>query len=596
MDKAKRATVYIKVTEANGDQCSGSGFFGVADARNLVLTNAHVVGMLSADSRPPRAVEVITDSGQPGERHYTARVIGVDRSSDLAVLDVGTAAGLPEPLVVKDAAGLRELNELYTFGFPLGERLGKEITIRPTSVSSLRKKAGVLDRIQVNGGMDPGNSGGPVVDVRGHVVGVAVAGIEGRLINFAIPGERVRGLLNGRLSEMALHQPFIEGDRVSLPVILVLIDPREKVREVALDVWVGDKPAEGRPPVRPASDAEPAPQPGDSPRQRTVLPYDRAKRQARGDVLLPPKSDDKVYWVQANLVNANGDKHWVTAHAFAAPAPVERKPAMLALNAGGGAGRLVNVQASYTFRVSGEEDADGDEGVVAQLRAKAQLNEQAAGGGQGMKLRLQYQQAAAEAVVDKEVKAFEVPPGLRLLAILMQFDPRGNLVQSGLDQAALRKVLAVPNQQWAQQTLRQIHRINEPIKNALNTLAVPLPGRQVSPGESWTSVRQVQAGMDDDRPAQLEMKYTYVGQRTNAQGRAEAVLTVTGVMRGQPGKEAQVGGKAAGSAVLDLATGQLTRCDLKVTTDTEMTFFIRGGSLRNLRVLNIQVAHLEASP
>src|SRR5262249_21749758 len=148
--RVKKATVYIQVTMADGSVASGTGFFGVPDSPNLVMTNAHVVGMITPDSKPPREIEVRIHSVQPEEQRMSGRVLGVDRSSDLAVIEVDRNDGLPTPLVVKSAKGLEELDKLYTFGFPLGERLGKEITIRDTSVSSLRKKNGALDRIQVN--------------------------------------------------------------------------------------------------------------------------------------------------------------------------------------------------------------------------------------------------------------------------------------------------------------------------------------------------------------------------------------------------------------------------------------------------------------
>jgi predicted Zn finger-like uncharacterized protein len=135
VEKVKRATVYIKVTMPDGNVASGTGFFGVPEARNIVLTNAHVVGMKSSDSARPQRIEVYINSGQPDEKRCPARVLGVDRASDLAVLDLGTTEGMPEPLMVKSAAGLRELSKVYTFGFPLGERLGKEFTVLPSSVS-----------------------------------------------------------------------------------------------------------------------------------------------------------------------------------------------------------------------------------------------------------------------------------------------------------------------------------------------------------------------------------------------------------------------------------------------------------------------------
>src|SRR5947208_1604732 len=75
---------------------------------------------------------------------------------------------------------LKETQTVYVFGFPFGESLGKNITVSTTSVSSLRKNEfDRVSKIQVNGGMNPGNSGGPVIDATGRVVGVAVSGILG---------------------------------------------------------------------------------------------------------------------------------------------------------------------------------------------------------------------------------------------------------------------------------------------------------------------------------------------------------------------------------------------------------------------------------
>ncbi len=196
-ERIKRATVYLRVTMPNGGRASGTGFFGSVEARNIILTNAHVVGMLAPESRRPRAIEVFVNSGEADEWKTTARVLGVDRSSDLAVLDIGKPKGmtLPKPLVVKSAKGLRVLDEVYVFGFPFSENVGNEMTILAASVSSLRKKDGVIEQVQINGGIIPGNSGGPVVDSSGQVVGVAVGGIPGRQSNFAIPGDRVAGVL-----------------------------------------------------------------------------------------------------------------------------------------------------------------------------------------------------------------------------------------------------------------------------------------------------------------------------------------------------------------------------------------------------------------
>ncbi len=112
-------------------------------------------------------------------------------------------ADLPPPLEVVPADDLLETQAAYVFGFPLGSSLGRAITLNTSSVSSLRRNnAGVLQRVQVKGGMNPGNSGGPVVDGQGRVVGVAVSGIGRTPIKFAVPSEAVREMLAGRVHEM----------------------------------------------------------------------------------------------------------------------------------------------------------------------------------------------------------------------------------------------------------------------------------------------------------------------------------------------------------------------------------------------------------
>jgi hypothetical protein len=64
LDRVKNATVFLRVTSADGSKGSGSGFFGCPEAPNIILTNAHVVGMLSPDSGRPLAIEVFVHSGE----------------------------------------------------------------------------------------------------------------------------------------------------------------------------------------------------------------------------------------------------------------------------------------------------------------------------------------------------------------------------------------------------------------------------------------------------------------------------------------------------------------------------------------------------
>jgi S1-C subfamily serine protease len=205
VDRVKAATVRVRVLFNNGRGGSGSGF--VEDSSRLVLTNAHVVGLLQKKGEPklgkPRAIELVVNSGEPGKEYSLGgELMAADLENDLALLrpyliEPGARHIVPRGLVVPKSPKVELLQRLFVFGYPFGEQLGTEITVSETSVSSLRlnKATGRLSEIQVRGGMNPGNSGGPVVDVKGNVVGVAVAGIQGTDLNFAIPGEVVQEFL-----------------------------------------------------------------------------------------------------------------------------------------------------------------------------------------------------------------------------------------------------------------------------------------------------------------------------------------------------------------------------------------------------------------
>jgi S1-C subfamily serine protease len=155
-------------------------------------------------SDPEPVINLVVNSGE-GEKEYRlyGNVVALDADNDLAVirpslLKVGERTPVPDGLVVPKNPSVTELQKLFVFGFPLGDVLGSEISIRPTQVTSLRHEGGKLKKIQVEGGMTFGNSGGPVVDIKGNVVGVAVSGVRNENINFCVPGEMVHQLLAKR--------------------------------------------------------------------------------------------------------------------------------------------------------------------------------------------------------------------------------------------------------------------------------------------------------------------------------------------------------------------------------------------------------------
>ncbi|HTU90625.1 MAG TPA: serine protease, partial [Gemmataceae bacterium] len=517
----RRATVYIRVKMPDGSMASGSGFFGCKDAHNIVLTNAHVVGMLSPESMRPQSVDVIVNSGESGEWKTSARILGVDRESDLALLDIGTPSQtVPEPLTVKSAGGLRELDDLYVCGFPLGEGLGKEISMRRASVSAMRRKNGVLKHVQVEGGMTHGNSGGPVVDKSGAVVGVAVGGIEGEQINFAIPGERVHAILNGRLSDLTVGQSYFLNDndnKVAVPVAMDMIDPRNLIKEVGLEVWTGDKPADDKSGIRPAATAQPARQAGDSQHNYYKLRY--SAPEGRDPIVLPewPPPPGKVYWKQPCWIDATGQKHWAAADAMTTLyPPVHRTPANLVLRYTQGATRTLDLNFDNIFKVSSSQESD-----PFHIRTVAQLTEKVAStGSSGTLLRLRYKYAPSWDLLLPDGrnipngKLEEVKSDLkRLITSVMQLDRLGNITQQAIEPNPLLRQLALTKPKQAE-AAKEFH---EMIQQGLGALSVPLPGSgSVRPLESWRAERPLP--IDTPTPgrtetAKLDVHFTYLGTR-----------------------------------------------------------------------------------
>ncbi|MDB5309542.1 MAG: serine protease [Gemmataceae bacterium] len=253
----KAATVYVRV-EGDGWGGSGSGFVVAGDKeRVLVVTNHHVAVKLPPGARPkPPAVSVVFGGGTAAEREYPATVVGADEERDLAVLRVAGVTDAPRPITYTDPPKPVETMGVFSFGFPLGQALSVRkgfpaVTVGKASVSSLRDgDDGELAVIQIDGNLNPGNSGGPVVDVKGRLVGVAVARArDGQGIGFLIPATEVGRLMAGRVGRVRVVSgkgaDGKPGARVEAEVIdpagvfraatayYVVVPPKEKAPDAA---------------------------------------------------------------------------------------------------------------------------------------------------------------------------------------------------------------------------------------------------------------------------------------------------------------------------------------------------------------------------
>ena len=167
---------------------SGTGF--IVNESGLVVTNKHVV-----DGSTQVSVRMASGSeyrGSVTQRHPTL---------DLAYINIDSNRTFT-PIAVGDSDEVRVGAEVIAIGFPLGSALGSEPTVSVGIISAKRD-----DSLQTDASLNPGNSGGPLLNMFGQVIGVVVSRVEadstGRPISgigFAIPINEVKTELGGQVS------------------------------------------------------------------------------------------------------------------------------------------------------------------------------------------------------------------------------------------------------------------------------------------------------------------------------------------------------------------------------------------------------------
>ena len=194
------SVVSVQLNGPRGPLGEGSGV--VLDDQGHVLTNNHVVAAAGSGAE----ISIVLSDG----RSYAATVVGTDPSTDLAVIDIGTPPSDLKPATFGDSEAVRVGDPVMALGNPLG--LSDTVTTgivsaldRPVTTSGeqqnqfggTRSEPVVTNAIQTDAAVNPGNSGGALVDGQGRVIGItssiaslgsSLGGSAGSIgLGFAIP-------------------------------------------------------------------------------------------------------------------------------------------------------------------------------------------------------------------------------------------------------------------------------------------------------------------------------------------------------------------------------------------------------------------------
>jgi len=217
--RSYKGVVEITVTSApvispfgggEAPKAQGSGF--VYDSRGNIVTNEHVVD-------GAKSVSVRFWNGDT----YKATVVGSDPSTDLAVIKVDAPESILRPLAVGDSAKVLVGDGVVAIGSPFG----LEETLTSGIVSALHRqmeapnKFTINDSIQTDAAINHGNSGGPLLNAQGEVIGVnaQIAGNTGGNVGvgFAIPSNTISSIASQLIASGKVEHAYLGVGVATIP-------------------------------------------------------------------------------------------------------------------------------------------------------------------------------------------------------------------------------------------------------------------------------------------------------------------------------------------------------------------------------------------
>jgi S1-C subfamily serine protease len=233
--------------EASDVSKTGTGFF--VNDQGWVVTNAHVIEGCTGVS--------VLQLGNGSD-------LAVDRQNDLAVFKLSTAAGKPHLPLRRSQPRLGE--DIAAYGYPLSGLLSDSIKVTTGNINSLVGLENDSRYLQISSPLQPGNSGGPVVDQWGSIVGVSTAvlgskftnvtGIAAQNVNFAIRSNLVELFLQSRNIDFDASDPAADAKPLSTADLSDKVVP-----SVVQVICHGGEQSSGKPVASPTMTEVPRPQP-----------------------------------------------------------------------------------------------------------------------------------------------------------------------------------------------------------------------------------------------------------------------------------------------------------------------------------------------
>jgi S1-C subfamily serine protease len=215
-EKKERKILYriypTNATDSNSQNLkkasSGTGFFITP---KLIVTNYHVI-------KDSKTIEITYKNDQKA----TATIVAKDPANDLALLEVKDLGAPVNPLLVGNVQESKDGDTVYTVGFPLPGVLGTKAKLSEGIINSITGFQDDVRMYQISIPIQPGNSGSPLLDTKGQVLGVVTSTMNGltslitigtvpQNVNFATKINYVNNLLStlpGEIHLPASQQPL----------------------------------------------------------------------------------------------------------------------------------------------------------------------------------------------------------------------------------------------------------------------------------------------------------------------------------------------------------------------------------------------------